>query len=331
MEKTFPLNDAGELQLENKYGDIALKGWDQNKVSIKMTIKVNHRKRDNAKDLLSRVDPEIKSSGNYVTITSKISNKNTGWFADFFNRANPIDLDRSHVKIDYEVFLPRKTKLKVTNRFGDVFIEGWQGKLTALIEHGDLWLGEDLSKASIILKFGKIKARNLNYASINLKNGELDMKDGKSLRLTSDGADLSIGIIKALELYSNKDHITLQEVGTVYGNIKFSAVTITKLLGDTDLTMKIADLKVMQIAAPAMEINIEQESSDINLMVAGFSHRFEATLEQGVVRLPKPFENVNSNILDKGRKLRKISATYGKNQTGSINIFGIKGIVTLRE
>jgi hypothetical protein len=331
VEERFPLTDSGELQLENKYGNITVTGWDQDEVFMKIDIVVNRRKRDDAKDLLGRIDPKIKSSNGLVSVKSEVAQKNTGWFADFFNRTNPIDVDRSRVQINYEVFLPKKAKLNITNRFGDVLIEDWKGELRTLIEHGDLWISDNLNKADIILKFGKVRARDLNYASLNLKNGELDMENAKSLRINGSGTDMQMGTINALEVYSNKDDIKLDEAGTVYGNLKFSSLILDRLAQNADLTLKIADFKVMQIIAPKTEIHLEQESSDISLTVTDFSHRFEATLEQGVVRLPKSFENVSSDMLDKGKKLRKIEATYGKSKEGAIRINGIKGIVTLME
>ncbi|WP_350285927.1 hypothetical protein [uncultured Croceitalea sp.] len=331
VEERFPLNDTGELTLENKYGTINLTGWDKNEVYIKITIKVKHKKKDNAKSLLRRVNPKFKSSSGYISVVSEISNKNTGWFADFFNNANPIDTDRSHVQIDYEVFLPQKAKLKVINRFGDVVVEDWNGSLRALIEHGDLWLNDDLGKADIILKFGKIRAKNLNYASINIKNGTLDMENAKSLRLNSTGTNSSINAINSLEVYSNKDDISVEELGTVYGDLKFSALEIKLLTTDVDLTMKIADFRISKIEATKAEVSIQQESSEILIGVAGFSHQFSATLEQGVVRLPKSFENVDSKMLDKGRKLREIKASYGSDKQGVIIVKGLKGIVTIND
>lgn len=331
IEKSFSLTNTGSLQLENKYGNINLTGWDKNEVSIKIIIKVNHKKQDNAKDLLKRVNPKFKSSNDYVAVVSEISNRNTGWFADLFNSANPITTNRSHVQIDYEVFLPKQAKLKVTNRFGDVIIDGWSGQLKTLIEHGDLWLGENLSKADIILKFGKLRAKDIDYASLSLKNGELDMNDSKNLRLNSSGTEITLNSVNTLEIYSNKDNILATEIGTVYGDLKFSTIVIERLNKDVDLTMKIADFRISKILEPATEISIAQESSEIRLGILDFSHRFKATLEQGVVRLPKSFENVSSTILDKGKKLREIEATYGNEKKGLIVIQGLKGIVTLKE
>ncbi len=331
IEKTLPLTNVGELRLENKYGDINVNGWNRNEVSISIKITVNHRKKENAKDLLGRINTKIKSSSGFASIVSEISNKNTGWLADLFNKANPIDFDRSRVQIDYQVYLPSKAKLKVTNRFGDVVIEDWSGPLNLLLEHGDLWVSDNLGKADITMKYGKLRARNINYASIYLKNGELDMIDSKSLRLNTDGSNMRLNAVSSLEIYSNKDDIFLEEVGTVYGSLKFSKLEAQRLIRNVDLNLKITDFRIAEILESAAEIVLEQESSDINLNVAGFSHRFSATLEQGVVRLPKSFENVNSNMLDKSSKLREIEATYGNGKEGSITITGIKGIVTLRE
>ncbi len=331
VEKSFSLTNAGELRLENKYGNITLTGWDQDEVKVTTAIRVNHRKRSNAEDLLDRIRPKFTSGGNYVGVVSEIINKNTGWFADFFNRNNPIDFDRSHVQIDYEVFLPRKATLKVTNRFGDVVLQGWSGPLNTLIEHGDLWIGDNLARADIILKFGKLRARNIEYADLNLKNGELDMEDVQTLRLNSSGTDMKINTINSLEVYSNKDDISLAEVGKMYGTLQFSTLNLERLTKSADMKMKIADFNVARIAESVSNLSIEQESSEINLMVTDFSHRFTATVEQGVVRLPKSFENVNSEMLDKGRKLRKIDATYGDSMNGTIGINGVKGIITLRE
>lgn len=331
VEREYQLSNSGELQIENKYGNIDVTGWEQNKVVIKVSIKVNHRKKENAESLLNRINPEFKTGSNYVSIVSKISNKNTGWFADFFNKTNPVDFDKRHVQIDYEVFLPVKAELRVTNRFGDVIIEGWSGPLSTLIEHGNLWVTEDLNKADIILKFGKVRTQDLEYADLTLKNGELEMENSGTLRLNSSGTEMDINTVKSLEIYSNKDDITISEVGSVNGTLRFSTFNTQRLMEEVNLDTKIADFRITQSIQSESKISIEQESSEITLNVSGFSHRFSATLEQGVVRLPKSFENVNSNVLDKGRRLREIEATYGRDQKGLISINGIKGIVTINE
>jgi hypothetical protein len=227
--------------------------------------------------------------------------------------------------------MPSKAELKVTNTFGDVLIEDWSGKLSALVEHGDVWISESLNKADITMRYGKLRAKNINYGSLDLRNGGLDMENATSLRINSSGTNMVLNAINSLELYSNKDEIKVEEIGNVYGTLRFSSVVIDRLETAVDMTMKIADFRVSHILDPNASIAIEQESSEISLNINNFSHRFEATLEQGLVRLPKSFKDIDSKMLDNGKKLREIKATYGKSKDGKISITGKKGVVLLKE
>lgn len=329
--KTYTLTDAGKLHLENKYGNITLNGWDKNEISVEIVIMVNHRKKENAEALLDRIQPVDKKSDEYVSLGYEILEKNDGWFANLFEKANPFDYDRSNIQIDYTVYMPKKASLKVVNTFGDVIIEDWTGVLKATVEHGDLWINENLDKADVLMKYGKLRAKNISYGAIELKNGELDMEDSKSLRINSSGSDITLNAITSLELYSNKDEVSLDRVDTMYGTLRFTSLQLNQLNKDIDMTMKLADFRIANILDPKATIAIDQESSEVSLSVGDFSHRFEATLEEGLVRLPKSFENIDSEMLDKGKKLRKIKASYGKNPEGSISITGRKGVVLLKE
>ncbi len=331
IEKSYKMTDTGELHLENKYGNIDLYGWDKDEASVVINITVNHRKKENAEDLLKRISPMIQESDNFISISYEIKEKSSGFFANLFDKANPFDFNHSNIQIDYTVYMPTKAELEVTNTFGDVIIESWIGKLKAKVQHGDLWINETLNKADIEVEYGKLRAKSINYGNLTLKNGDLDMEDSKSLRINSSGTEMSINKVTSLEFYSNKDEVSISEVGTIYGTLKFTTLELNRLKTSVDMNMRVADFRVSEILDPNADIAIEQESSEVNLNVTGFSHRFEATLEEGLVRLPKSFENIDSKMLDKSKKLREIKATYGKSKAGNISVIGKKGVVLLIE
>lgn len=331
ITKTYAMTNAGKLHLENKYGNININGWDKDEVSVEISITVNHRKKENAEELLKRIQPITKENDNFVSLGYEIMEKGSGFFANLFDKANPFDFDRSNIQIDFTVNMPKKAELKVTNTFGDVLIEDWSGKLRALVEHGDIWISENLNKADITMRYGKLRAKNISYASVDIKNGGIDMGNSNSLRLNSSGSDIALDAITSLEIYSNKDDMTIEEVSTMFGSLKFTTLELNRLTKDVDMTLRVADFRVAEIAKPTADIAIEQESSEISLNVTNFPHQFDATLEQGLVRMPKSFENIHSKMLDKGKKLREIKATYGKGTQGRISISGKKGVVLLKE
>ena len=331
ITETFDMTDTGELHLENKYGNVNFFGWDKDHASITIDIVVNHKKKDNAQELLDRIRPILKNGDNFVSISYEIAEKSGGFFANLFDKANLFDFDRSNVQIDYAIYLPSQAEIDVANKFGDILIEDWTGQLKADVAHGDLWIDENLPRADIEIRYGKLRTKSINYASIDLKNGEFDMETSKNLRLNSDGSDINIDSVTSLEIYSNKDEIEIQEIGTAYGNLIFSSFVLDRLDKDVDLTIKISDFRVSKISDSQADIALQQESSEIVLDVTDFPLRFEATLEQGLVRLPKSFENIATKILDEGKRIREINASYGKNPQGKISISGKKGVVLLKE
>ncbi len=327
----YPLTNAGELQLDSKYGDIKINGWDKNSISITVDITVTHKKLDNAQSLLERISPEFKSMADFVGIRTQIKDKNEGFFAKYLSKANPYDFDRSNVQINYTIYLPANAELDITNKFGDVILDAWSGKLKLEVQHGDIWINKNLNNVDVDLKYGKLKTKNINYGNIRLKNSGLVLTKSKDLRLNSSGSNINIEEITSLELYSSKDEIEIQGVETLSGSLEFTKMQLGSVGHGLDLVMKIADFKVSNINRANAKINISQESSEIALNIKDFSFNLEATLEEGLLRLPKSFINIETKMIDEGKRIREIKATYGKGREGTISITGEKGAIILKE
>ena len=331
IEKTIEMTNAGELNLNNKYGNVIVNGWNQNAIEITIDIKVTNKKKDNAKNLLERISAEIKTAEGYISITSEFSDKNTSFFSRYFNKVNPFDFDKSNIEINYTVNLPINAEIDVTNKFGDVILENWTGKLKANVQHGDLWINESIANANIDMKFGKLRTKSITYASVSLKNGSIAIENSQNLVLKTGGSKIEIDSVANLELVSSKDEITIENVGKIQGELMFSNAQVNTVDSDINLIMKVSELRVSKINQPNAVVNIEQESSEINMSISGLAFKFNATLEEGLLRLPKTFSNINTTVLDKGKRIREITATYGELNLGEFSFTGKKGSITLKE
>ncbi|WP_149303236.1 hypothetical protein [Pareuzebyella sediminis] len=331
LSKVFELTNNGDIHIENKYGNISVFGWEKEEVSLRITIRVTHKKRDNAQDLLNRIKPILHHSENFLSVSYEIEEKGSSFFSQLFEKANPFDFDRSNIQIDFTLKVPSKTEMEISNKFGDVIIEDWNGTLDAQVEHGNIWINENLKNATVSLEFGKLHAKDISFGRLELKNGELNMNDAKNLRLYSSGSTVELGTIGVLDIDSNKDELMLKWVDNLFGVVKFGRVEVHRLQKDLDIDLKISDFVVDKVGGTDVDISITQESSDITLNITDFSHQFRAVLEEGLVRLPKTYREVDSKILDKGKKLREIYATYGDHIRGTILIEGKKGVVLLKE
>src|SRR5690606_7028386 len=277
-----------------------------------------HKKRENAKDLLDRINPQIKTAGNFIRITSEISDKNTGFISRYFNKVNPFEPDESNIQIDYTIYLPANAEIEVNNKFGDIIIADWQGELKANLHHGDLWINGPITKADIEMKFGKLRGKSIDYTNLNIKNGEVDLDEAKSLRVKSSGTTLKIEKVTELEIYSSKDKVIVEEVTDISGDLSFSNIKLNNVINKINLSMHITDFVVSKIHNKSPVLNIEQESSDININITGVSFNLNITMEQGLIRIPKSFSNIETNVIDENKKIRVINATYGTAPFGKL-------------
>ena len=331
IEKTYEMTNAGELHLNNKYGNITINGWEENDISIKIDIRVTNKKKENAKTLLNRIVANIKTVDDFVSITSEISEKNTSLFSRYFNKVNPFEFDKSNVEINYTIYLPINAEIDIINKFGDVIIDNWTGRLKANIEHGDLWINEDITNARITMKFGKLRSKSIAYGTISLKNGDIDIESSNKLLLKTSGTKIEIDQVKDLEVISSKDEIIIQKAEKIQGELNFSNAQIEAIEEKISLSMKVAELRVAKINQPDAFVSINQESSDININITGLSFKFNATLEQGLLRLPKTFYNIENNMIDKSKRIREINGAYGKTTSGIFSFTGKKGVIVLKE
>lgn len=157
------------------------------------------------------------------------------------------------------------------------------------------------------------------------------MKKSNDLRINSSGSDINIDEVVSLELYSSKDEITIEGVESLNGELEFTNMQLNNVDDGINLSMKISDFRLLNIHSADASIVIHQVSSDVSLNVNDFEFEFDATLEEGLLRLAKSFKDVDSQMIDKGKKIRKITARHGRDTEGKISITGEKGIVLLKD
>ncbi len=331
IEKTYAMTSLNELNLDHKYGDININGWEKDSIAIVVNIEVTHMKKEEADELLDRIQLSTKIVGELIDISTKLQEQNSSAFSRYFNKANPIDLDKTHINIDYNIYLPKSVTIAISNKFGDVILTDWKGKLSANTQHGDIWLTNDLTNATIEMKFGKLRSKSIEFGNLTLKNAELDLKFSENLIINSSGSTIDIETVNSLEMNSSKDKVKVLNVESIHGVLNFTNVQLDTVSETIDLKMKVTELKVSNIGVPQANINIEQESSDININISGLAFKFKAYIEQGVIRIPRSFQNIQTDMVDKSKKLRHISATYGEKQLGKVTITGKKGNIVLRD
>ena len=73
--KEYSVTANSQLYLQNKYGDIDVRNWDKNQVTIDVVITIYHRDRERAEKLLSFLDVEFHQEGDKIKAVTIIDSK----------------------------------------------------------------------------------------------------------------------------------------------------------------------------------------------------------------------------------------------------------------
>ncbi len=330
IEESHDFSEKGSLLLENKYGDIYIKGWNNNTISIMVDISATDDDTKAAQELLDRIKPTIRVVEDRVVITSEIIKKEVGLIDRLFNKSKPSGKN-SKSQIDYTLYLPNNSSIELSNKYGDVIVSEWNGTLDAMVEHGDIRLPDGIDNATLSLKYGKLKANTLMQARITANDANLEINNCKELKIDAKGSELFLDEINSLDISSNKDEITIEKIKQIEGTIKYSNVVVNEVGEKVSLDLELAEFRVLSFSTIEPTLRIRQENSEVYLNISNTSFQFRANLEQGVLRIPKTMENINSTMLDKKRKIRDISATYGSTKSSVFSFTGRKGIIILKE
>ena len=113
---------GGLIHLEGSTGELNIAGWDQPSVEVITTRYTFREDRDKEKanDRLKRVEVLKMTSGN-GELTISATHKREAW-----------------VHVDYQIMVPRNSRLVIHHRIGDVVVTNVAGDIDATEHYGDI-------------------------------------------------------------------------------------------------------------------------------------------------------------------------------------------------
>jgi hypothetical protein len=309
ITQTYELSGSDRVSLSNKFGDIKIKTWTENKIKVDIEIEVSARTEAKAIKIIDGI--AIKHSknaglvsfktviddsygggnsvhyddeGNGASISKTIStttSKNSKTNEKFDDKYNySYNGNSQSMSINYTVYLPTSTKMKLRNEFGNTHIDDYAGALDIVNEYGNLEAGI-LSNGTneIAIEYGnaeikslinpdfKIGYGNCEIATIN-GTGEMHFDYSSDVTL---GFGKDIGNLKITNGYSTME-MTVNEnanatflINSSYGNVKSKnkAIEIKTDKDDDDGCCNFTKKNEAKIGSGTAKISIENDYGSI--------------------------------------------------------------------
>ena len=132
-ERLIPFESGGQVQIDDKNGNITIEGWPRNEVRIQVTRVVRAEDRAKAEELIKELQADVVVHSDRIVIESLFPKRSesVGIWDLLKNKI-------AQLQIHYYVQVPNETDLTLQTANGQVRAHGVTGKLDARTTNGDM-------------------------------------------------------------------------------------------------------------------------------------------------------------------------------------------------
>lgn len=230
IKKEFDVNADASLSIKNKYGNVDVISWDQNRVEIEVTITVSGNNESKVIDRLSKINVNFESSKSAVSAKTNIENNSKGWY----NSNN-----KMNYQINYKVKVPVTNSVGLENDYGTISLNEIKGQAKIDCDYGKILIGNLYHENNTInIDYtSDSEIELINGGTINADYSKFRIVKAKKIELNADYTDSEFGqmedltfacdygkleVERANNIQGNGDYVTIR-IGTIYKNLSIDA------------------------------------------------------------------------------------------------------------
>ncbi len=266
VEKSFGLDDRDRLEVENKYGDVIFEAKETNELTIRAEITLTGGGDRAITELEDYVQVEIEKNGTFI-VAETIWGKNASFFSKSWKEIkNAFDGDRT-IEVNYFIEGPSTLDLTITNKFGDVYVDRHEGRLSIDLSHGDLRSRQISIADKVSVSYGRMIVDEWGSGRVKLQFGNMESKSAKDLTIDSRNSDIDLESAENLKIISQNDTWNLGKIRSVNGEFRFSNARLDEVSGNLMIKQHYGDLRLDLLSREFETADIQMKRSDVTIVV----------------------------------------------------------------
>ncbi|HUX97134.1 MAG TPA: hypothetical protein VMV47_15475 [Bacteroidales bacterium] len=299
------------LEINNRYGDVAITSWDKNQIVIDVKVTVELPNREKAEKLLEYIDVQFTEDGDLIKATTVIDDKFsfTGWGGE-----------SRKFSIDYDVKMPKNIALRLANRYGNTKINEMTGPVSLDIKYGNLTAGRlvrgnEKPWNSLNLAYGKGSIEEIGWMTVNIRyTGRLEINKSTAILLDSKYSKLSLGETSSVVGESKYDNIKIDKIKNLDLDNGYSDVSIGTLATKLRYEGSYGSFSIENIPADFESIDLEARYMGVKLGIAeNASYELDGHVRYGGLRYNEDNFKFNRRIVENNST--EVSGVVGKNDS----------------
>lgn len=319
VKKEFTVNKDALLNINNKYGNIDIVTWNENRIVFEVVITTNGNDEDKVMKRLDDISVEFSNSSSNVSAKTMIEKtSNWSWFGNN---------DNVNFKINYTVKVPITNHVDLSNDYGNILIDKLEGSAKINCDYGKIIIGSLFHKNnSINLDYAPESTISfVNEAKINADYSKLIVDKSNSVQLNADYSTINFELIDKLDFNCDYGNVTVENAKDIRGNCDYVVVKVGKLIDKLVLNASYGAVKVNELQKDFRLVDIKSSYTGLKFGVdQNATFNLNANFSYGDLK----FDNLNftfdkktvdktSKIYDgylnsaNSKSMIKINSSYG--------------------
>jgi hypothetical protein len=306
--------------LETRYGRVQINAWSKNEIKVETELVARAETPEAAAQLLGALgvqylDYDASTGG--MSVSSQFGAVLRGKCGG-----------GRRYEVNYVIWLPRTTPLRVAAAFADVTVVGeWQGNTQLAVDYGTLRTARLAGSRNVIhIANGDATIPAVKQAILDASYAKLRLNEGERVELRSNYSDVDMGTVQDLTVHSKYGDVALGRVRNLRGSSGYSRFSVEQLSEGLDMAVRYCpDFEVRDMGANFRQINLDGGFSTIRLGFAEEtpSFQFDVSTEQGQLLVDKNLVRVLSSG-ESSQGVADVLGVYGgrvpARGAGSVNI-----------
>ncbi|WP_437824465.1 hypothetical protein [Tenacibaculum mesophilum] len=324
IRKTFSVNKNATLYINNKYGNVNVATWNENRIEINVKITVKGNDLSNVERKLKAIDVQFEATPSLVEARTIIEKTKSSWSWWGSNNTN--------YKINYFVKMPITNNADLNNKYGNIELDKLEGKSNINCDYGKIQIDQLLNETNNInLDYcGTSEINFMKSGNLSVDYSKLTIQKSENLKVNADYSTMKIGTATDVDFNSDYGSISVDNASGINGNSDYASIKIGTIRKNLKVNTDYGSVRVRNIKKGFESVVIDGSYAGIKLGTNS-NNNFTFTVDLGYAGFGYPENYVNMfKSINKSSK-KYYEGTFGKgNSNSTISIKSKYGGISLK-
>jgi hypothetical protein len=332
FSKTFPVNREVTLDLNNKYGNIHITPWEKDSVFILAEVEATSSSLKRLHNMFDGIDVDISGTDYLVRVRTEFTQDINDLVETIKGLTDKLIPYESRIRINYEIHAPEYLDTRITNKYGDVYLENCTGEFTLNLANGSFKANWIENTKGIQVTFCDATINRIGKGDIEASFSELIIGESRDIEISSVSSRFDLKKAGNIDVESRRDKFYIGAVNSITGKSYFTDIRIDDLSRELNLETRYGNLSAEKIGNTVEDININSNYTDIDFVFSQpVSYNLDIRHTNSFVVVPEKNSEIRIREIDKDRREVAITGTVGRNPGNlEVKIKAVRGNIYIK-